>query len=143
MAKYFDTQKFKVLNLMLSILDHYGPFILDNFTVLISFILNMGGHNKKYNNHKKSDKFYEDKPQNYNEDFGIKLSMWYFEQCDPKKCSGMQLKARGLLTTLSLKAKFNGIVLTPTAQQIISPADQEIIQTSGIAVIDCSWAHFD
>lgn len=69
--------------------------------------------------------------------------MWYFEQCDPKKCSGMILKSRGLLTTLSLKAKFNGIVLTPNAQQIISPADQEIIQNSGIAVIDCSWAHFD
>jgi hypothetical protein len=22
----------------------------------------------------------------------VKLSMWYFDQCDPKKCSGMHLK---------------------------------------------------
>ena len=27
----------------------------------------------------------------------MKLFMWYFEQCDPKKCSGMALKRYGLL----------------------------------------------
>ena len=86
---------------------------------------------------------YEDKPANYNEDFGIKLTMWYFDQCDPKKCSGMILKSRGLITTLHKSAKFNGIVLTPKATQYVSPADKEIIETQGIAVIDCSWALFD
>ena len=55
----------------------------------------------------------------------------------------MLLKSRGLLTTLNKSAKFNGIVLTPNAEKIVSPADQEIIKTSGIAVIDCSWALFD
>lgn len=99
MAKFFD-KSIKFLNFHL-------------FYHFFYFCENMGGHNKKFN--KKSDKFYEDKPQNYNEDFGIKLSMWYFDQCDPKRCSGMILKSRGLLTTLSQKAKFNGIVLTPTA----------------------------
>ena len=92
-------------------------------------------NNKKFS---KPQKHYEDKPDNYDEDFGIKLSMWYFDQCDPKKCSGMLLKSRGLLTTLKKSAKFNGIVLTPNAEKIVSPADAEIIQTSGIAVIDCS-----
>ena len=98
------------------------------------------GQTKKVNSKKQK---YEDKPANFNESFGVKLSMWYFEQCDPKKCSGMILKSRGLLSTLSKSAKFNGIVLTPNGQKVISPADAEIIKTSGIAVIDCSWAFFD
>ena len=42
-----------------------------------------------------------------------KLFMWYFDQCDPKKCSGMALKRLGKLRTIKLKSKFNGIVLTP------------------------------
>ena len=81
----------------------------------------MGGKDHKKQRPKKQ---YEDIPSNYNSDFGIKLSMWYFEQCDPKKCSGMILKSRGLLTTLNKSAKFNGVVLTPTAKQYISPADK-------------------
>ena len=69
--------------------------------------------------------------------------MWYFDQCDPKKCSGMILKSRGLLTTLNKSAKFNGVVLTPNAGKVVSPEDYELISQTGIAVIDCSWAHFD
>ena len=55
----------------------------------------------------------------------------------------MMLKSRGLLTTLKPSAKFNGIVLTPKAEKIVSPDDAQIIEESGIAVIDCSWAQFD
>ena len=50
---------------------------------------------KKHGNHTKPQKYYEDIPANYKADEelgGIKLSMWYFDQCDPKKCSGMLLK---------------------------------------------------
>ena len=54
--------------------------------------------------------------------------MWYFDQCDPKKCSGMILKSRGLLTTMSKSAKFNGIVLTPYGQKIVSPDDAELVK---------------
>ena len=68
------------------------------------------GPKKKQNDKRQK---YEDKPANYDESFGVKLSMWYFDQCDPKKCSGMILKSKGLITTMSKSAKFNGIVLTP------------------------------
>ena len=85
----------------------------------------MGGKNKKYS---KPQKHFEDKPANYRDDFGVKLSMWYFDQCDPKKCSGMILKSRGLITTLSKSARFNGVVLTPNAQKIVSPDDHELIE---------------
>jgi pre-rRNA-processing protein TSR3 len=55
----------------------------------------------------------------------------------------MIMKRCGLLSTLSKSAKFHGIVLSPSATKMVSPEDFELIQTSGIAVIDCSWVHFD
>ena len=73
----------------------------------------------------------------------MKLAMWYFDQCDPKKCSGMQLKRRGLLETIPLKARFSGIVLTPATKTYISRADADLLQEFGVAVIDCSWAFFE
>lgn len=73
----------------------------------------------------------------------MKLYMWYFEQCDPKKCSGMALKRIGLLRTLPIKAKFSGLVLTPATDKMISKADAEILVDFGVSVIDCSWAFFD
>ena len=33
----------------------------------------------------------------------LKLAMWYFDQCDPKKCSGMALKRHGMLETIPIK----------------------------------------
>src|SRR5688500_17142565 len=96
------------------------------------------------NRHKKYKEKYtkhEDNPKK-KIDFPIKLSMWYFDQCDPKRCSGMILKKHGYLSTLSRSAKFHGIVLTPTASKVVSPEDKEIIAHAGVCVIDCSWQHF-
>ena len=73
----------------------------------------------------------------------MKLFMWYFDQCDPKKCSGMALKRLGMLKTLPIKAKFNGIVLTPATDIMISRSDASILTEHGVSVIDCSWAYFD
>ena len=73
----------------------------------------------------------------------LKLYMWYFEQCDPKKCSGMALKKIGMLKTLPVKAKFNGIVLTPATDKLISLADADLLTEFGVSVIDCSWAFFE
>ena len=71
---------------------------------------------------------------------GIKLRMWDFQQCDPKRCSGARLAKRGIFDKMPLKSPFRGIVLDPEAKVAVSPADVEILETGGISLIDCSWA---
>uniref|UniRef100_A0A182K0M3 18S rRNA aminocarboxypropyltransferase n=1 Tax=Anopheles christyi TaxID=43041 RepID=A0A182K0M3_9DIPT len=68
------------------------------------------------------------------------VSMWDLKHCDPKKCSGRKLARHGLIKNLRLGQKFPGLVLTPVGVNCVSPQDKEIIKTSGIAVVDCSWA---
>ena len=55
----------------------------------------------------------------------------------------MRLKKYGLLKEIKLSSKFPGIVLTPTANKVVSKEDSELILKSGICVIDCSWAKFN
>ena len=71
---------------------------------------------------------------------GLKLRMWDFAQCDPKRCSGARLARRGLFIKMPLKQPFRGIVLDPEATIPVSPADTEILEKSGVSLIDCSWA---
>ncbi|KAJ8976900.1 hypothetical protein NQ317_014071 [Molorchus minor] len=71
------------------------------------------------------------------------VAMWDFNQCDPKKCSGRKLARLKLVKPLKVKQRFQGIVLTPTGEKCISPNDREIVETKGIAVVDCSWARID
>jgi len=70
----------------------------------------------------------------------VKLRMWDFQQCDPKRCSGARLARRGIFDKMSLKSPFRGIVLSPEAKVAVSPADTEILEKGGISLIDCSWA---
>jgi len=97
-------------------------------------------HNRHHRAKKPKQKK-EKKPKGpkFDSQIDVNLWMWYFEQCDPKKCSGINLKRQGLLRTLSVTQKFNGIVLTPSATKIISPADADIMKDLGVCVIDCSW----
>ncbi|KAJ8925064.1 hypothetical protein NQ315_001235 [Exocentrus adspersus] len=71
------------------------------------------------------------------------VAMWDFNQCDPKKCSGRKLARLKLIKTLKIKQRFPGLVLTPTAEKCVSPEDKDIIQSKGVAVVDCSWARID
>ncbi|GJQ71179.1 hypothetical protein Trydic_g1078 [Trypoxylus dichotomus] len=71
------------------------------------------------------------------------VAMWDFSQCDPKKCSGRKLARLGLVKNLKIKQKFPGLVLTPTGKKCVSAMDKEIVDTKGIAVVDCSWAKLD
>ena len=71
--------------------------------------------------------------------FPVKLAMWDFEQCDAKRCTGKKLERMALLKSLPLHAAFKGVVLSPNGDRTVSIEDKEIIEKSGVCVIDCSW----
>ncbi|XP_069140088.1 18S rRNA aminocarboxypropyltransferase-like isoform X2 [Argopecten irradians] len=75
--------------------------------------------------------------------FPFSLAMWDLEQCDPKKCSGRKLGRLGYVRTLSLKQKFNGLILSPLGKKCVSAEDRSIIMNYGLAVVDCSWAKLE
>jgi pre-rRNA-processing protein TSR3 len=71
---------------------------------------------------------------------GLKLRMWDFAQCDPKRCTGARLARKGIFQRMPLKQSFRGIVLSPEATIAISPTDTAILEQVGMSLIDCSWA---
>jgi pre-rRNA-processing protein TSR3 len=71
---------------------------------------------------------------------GLKLRMWDFSQCDPKRCTGARLARRGIFKSMPLKQPFRGLVLSPNGSESVSPADANILEDHGLSVIDCSWA---
>jgi pre-rRNA-processing protein TSR3 len=71
---------------------------------------------------------------------GLRLRMWDFAQCDPKRCTGARLARRGIFDRMPLKQNFRGIVLSPEAKVAVSPADLPILEKCGMSLIDCSWA---
>lgn len=68
----------------------------------------------------------------------IPLHLYHANQCDPKKCTGKKLARFGLarLHLVASKLPRGAILLDPTAQQALSPADRH---DRGIVVLDCSW----
>ncbi|KAH9979569.1 hypothetical protein BGW80DRAFT_604919 [Lactifluus volemus] len=70
----------------------------------------------------------------------VPLAMWDFDHCDPRRCSGKKLARQHLVTELRVGSRFRGVVLSPKAVQILSPADRDIIDKGGLAVVECSWA---
>jgi len=73
----------------------------------------------------------------------IRVAMWDFNHCDPKRCSGKKLARLGLIDQLKLSMRFRGVVLSPKGTIHISPSDRELIRSGGLAVVECSWARLD
>lgn len=73
----------------------------------------------------------------------IKMGMWDFAQCDPKRCSGRKLCRLKVIDEFKVGHKFRGIILSPSGARVISPADRDIVKSGGLAVVDCSWAELE
>ncbi|KAL9109664.1 MAG: hypothetical protein Q9227_005702 [Pyrenula ochraceoflavens] len=69
----------------------------------------------------------------------FRAACWDLEHCDPKRCSGKRLKHFGLMRELPVGQKFPGVVISPNAKQVLSPADNELLEQYGAAVVECSW----
>ncbi|UIZ28616.1 hypothetical protein KXD40_009305 [Peronospora effusa] len=72
--------------------------------------------------------------------FPVTLRMWDFQQCDAKRCTGRKLCRLGYIKSMKPGAHFRGLVLSPAGEQAVSRADLDLVTSSGISVIDCSWA---
>ena len=70
----------------------------------------------------------------------FKAACWDLGHCDPKRCSGKKLMKLGLMRDLHMGQRHNGVIITPNGKHTISPADRELMDQYGAAVVECSWA---
>lgn len=70
----------------------------------------------------------------------FKAACWDLGHCDPKRCSGKKLMKLGMMRDLHLGQRHNGVIITPNGKHTVSPADREIMDQYGAAVVECSWA---
>ncbi|KAK9417346.1 putative 18S rRNA aminocarboxypropyltransferase [Seiridium unicorne] len=70
----------------------------------------------------------------------FKAACWDLNHCDPKRCSGKKLIKMGMMRDLHIGQRHNGVIITPNGKHTISPADKELMEAYGAAVVECSWA---
>lgn len=70
----------------------------------------------------------------------FKAACWDLGHCDPKRCSGKKLMKMGQMRDLAIGQKHSGVIISPNAKHTISPADRELMDQYGAAVVECSWA---
>lgn len=63
-------------------------------------------------------------------------------QCDPKKCTAKRMVKFGLAKNTGIASIPAGaIVLSPFAEQALSPADAKIAKKHGLVVMDLTWTN--
>lgn len=73
----------------------------------------------------------------------FKAACWDLGHCDAKRCSGKKLIRLGLMRSLNVGQKHAGVVVSPKAKTILSPADRETLEQYGAAVVEASWKRID
>lgn len=93
----------------------------------------------KYNNAPRSRGLHGDDESSEHRP-AYKAACWDLGHCDPKRCSGKKLMKLGLMRELSVGQRHSGVIISPNAKRTISPADRELMEQYGAAVVECSWA---
>ena len=72
----------------------------------------------------------------------IPLYTYRDNSCDPRKCTVKKLEKAGFLKIFTRISQIprNTLLLDPTAEQALSPADKNV---HSITVLDCSWVVLD
>ncbi|KAK1527422.1 uncharacterized protein CCOS01_07684 [Colletotrichum costaricense] len=70
----------------------------------------------------------------------FKAACWDLGHCDPKRCSGKKLIRMGMMRDLHVGQRHNGVIITPNGKHTVSPADRDLMDQYGAAVVECSWA---
>jgi pre-rRNA-processing protein TSR3 len=73
----------------------------------------------------------------------FKAACWDFDHCDSKRCSGKRLMHFGLMRELPVGQKYPGVVISPKGKTVVSPADRELLEQFGAAVVECSWVRVE
>lgn len=73
----------------------------------------------------------------------FKAAAWDLNHCDAKRCSGKRLMRLGLMRELHVGQKHPGVVVSPKAKTLLSPADRPILEQYGAAVIEASWKRLE
>ena len=72
-----------------------------------------------------------------------KIVLFEYKQNDPKRDTGMKLARQGLVRSLRPGDPFKGIVLSAYGRSVLSPKDESLIASAGLAAINCSWNRLD
>jgi len=72
------------------------------------------------------------------------LYVYHARQDDPKKCTARRMGKFGLATLYETAGKLpaGAILLDPTAEKAVSPADRRL-SGHGVVVLDCTWAEVE
>jgi pre-rRNA-processing protein TSR3 len=72
----------------------------------------------------------------------IPLFAYRDNSCDPRKCTVKKLERAGRVKVMNKLSQlpWNTLILDPTAEQALSPADKPI---KSLTVLDCSWEVLD